>query len=187
MGLLEQLHIKLDATATKLEASLDRRVSRQRAENIAKGLCPFCFKTLATPNDKKCPFCFKTWHDVPHQDYASQNNSANRGDRPKERPSQNHGSEHGGSASGGDSQKAKATQDRVHHERPVMNVHDAREILGVVDPATPASVRAAYRKAVVRYHPDRLDGMAPEIVKLATLRMTEINRANEILMASFTR
>lgn len=51
------------------------------------------------------------------------------------------------------------------------------EVLGVADATSPDEVKAAYRRLVGLWHPDRLDGMAPELRLVATEKMKEINEA----------
>lgn len=55
------------------------------------------------------------------------------------------------------------------------------EVLGVAPGATPEAIRAAYQKAVLENHPDRVADMAPEIRALAEQRTKAINLAYEQL------
>jgi curved DNA-binding protein CbpA len=56
---------------------------------------------------------------------------------------------------------------------------DPYSVLQVARSATQKEIRAAYRLLVARYHPDRHQGNPLE--DLASARMTEINRAYELL------
>jgi nitrate reductase gamma subunit len=56
---------------------------------------------------------------------------------------------------------------------------DPYSVLGVARTASDSEIRAAYRALVAKYHPDRHQGNPLE--ELAGARMTEINRAYEIL------
>ncbi|MCC6527417.1 MAG: J domain-containing protein [Polyangiaceae bacterium] len=55
------------------------------------------------------------------------------------------------------------------------------EILGVEPDAPQADIQRAYRRLAREYHPDRMEGMAPELRELAERRMAEINAAYEHL------
>jgi DnaJ like chaperone protein len=55
------------------------------------------------------------------------------------------------------------------------------EVLGVDPSASADEVRAAYQRLARAYHPDRVEGLAPELRELAHRRMVEINRAFEAL------
>jgi DnaJ-domain-containing protein 1 len=57
------------------------------------------------------------------------------------------------------------------------------EVLGVAPDASPEQIRAAYQRLARQYHPDRLEGLAPELVELAHQRMVELNAAYEALKA----
>jgi DnaJ-domain-containing protein 1 len=56
-----------------------------------------------------------------------------------------------------------------------------RAALGVDETCSRSQLKAAYRQKVLQWHPDRLDGMAPEFCGVATQRMVEINEAYRIL------
>ncbi len=62
-----------------------------------------------------------------------------------------------------------------------MSVEKARDILGVSELSTPAEVKQAYRKLIVKWHPDKLSDMAPELQKMATEQTAQINAAYELL------
>jgi len=51
------------------------------------------------------------------------------------------------------------------------------EILEVDASASLREIRVAYRKKIQQYHPDRLEGMAPELYDLALKRAQVINAA----------
>ena len=51
------------------------------------------------------------------------------------------------------------------------------DVLGVSAHAPPAEVRRAYAEKIKQYHPDRVNGMAPELVQLSELRTKELNAA----------
>jgi curved DNA-binding protein CbpA len=55
------------------------------------------------------------------------------------------------------------------------------EVLGVEPGASADEVRAAYQRLARSYHPDRVEGLAPELRELAHQRMVEINGAYEAL------
>jgi len=51
------------------------------------------------------------------------------------------------------------------------------EILEVPASSSLAEIKFAYRRKIQQYHPDRLEGMAPELRKLALEKSQEINAA----------
>lgn len=51
------------------------------------------------------------------------------------------------------------------------------EILEVPASSSLAEIKLAYRRKIQQYHPDRLEGMAPELRKLALEKSQEINAA----------
>jgi len=51
------------------------------------------------------------------------------------------------------------------------------EILGVNKEASPSDIKAAFRKEIARYHPDRVEGLGKELRELAEQKAKEINRA----------
>ena len=57
------------------------------------------------------------------------------------------------------------------------NRNAAAEILGISPNSSLADAKVAYRKAALVYHPDKLQGLAPEIVKLAQQKFIEIQTA----------
>ncbi len=55
------------------------------------------------------------------------------------------------------------------------------DVLGVGPGASREEIRAAYRRLVQQYHPDRVANLAPEFRELAEQRMKEINAAYQQL------
>lgn len=51
------------------------------------------------------------------------------------------------------------------------------DVLGVPRTASQDEIRAAYRRLIMQYHPDRVSGMGPEIIAMAEKRTREINEA----------
>ncbi len=58
---------------------------------------------------------------------------------------------------------------------------DPYEVLGVSRNASPEEIRAAYRREIVNYHPDKVAHLAKEFQELAQTKAQEINRAYEEL------
>lgn len=54
---------------------------------------------------------------------------------------------------------------------------DPYQILGVTPDASPEELREAYRAAVQIFHPDRFEGMPPNVRATAERRMQEVTRA----------
>lgn len=52
-------------------------------------------------------------------------------------------------------------------------------VLGVAAAAPEAEVRAAWRARIAQYHPDKVSGMGPEIVRVAERESARINAAWE--------
>lgn len=59
-----------------------------------------------------------------------------------------------------------------------------QRLLGVPPDATADDIRIAYKRLVMKFHPDRMHGKAPEILRQAEARMKEINIAYEFLNKS---
>jgi hypothetical protein len=53
------------------------------------------------------------------------------------------------------------------------------QVLEVSQGAAIDEIRAAYRKKMMQYHPDRVEALGPEFKLLAEIRSREINRAYE--------
>lgn len=58
---------------------------------------------------------------------------------------------------------------------------DPYEILGINRAASGADIRAAYKREVLKYHPDRLSHFGAEFKAIAEEKMRQINRAFEML------
>ena len=58
---------------------------------------------------------------------------------------------------------------------------DYYEILGIDRTALPEDVTSAWRTKVKQYHPDRMQGLAPELISTAKQRLSLINEAHGIL------
>jgi len=59
---------------------------------------------------------------------------------------------------------------------------DPFKILGVEPGASPDEIKAAYRKAVAKYHPDKVTHLGKEFQELAHRKLVAIQRAYETLM-----
>ena len=75
-----------------------------------------------------------------------------------------------------DTQRSKGQQRR---ERPQATPPRAPwwKVLGVSQEATLEEINRHYRQAMRMYHPDKVAGMAPEIIALAERRTKELNAA----------
>jgi hypothetical protein len=60
----------------------------------------------------------------------------------------------------------------------------ACRLLGVTAPGTRKQIKAAYRKMVSQWHPDRLESATEEVRQLANGRMATINEAYHLLLRS---
>jgi DnaJ like chaperone protein len=89
---------------------------------------------------------------------------------------QNNGRGSGANDTGDPSQSTPETKS------PVSSRADALEILGLSPRASDAEIRAAYRRLVSEWHPDRLNNMAKELRDIATERVKSINQAYEVLI-----
>jgi len=61
---------------------------------------------------------------------------------------------------------------------------EALTVLGLSSCATKAEIKAAYRKLVSEWHPDRLTDMATELQDIATQKLKRINQAYDVLIRS---
>ncbi len=59
---------------------------------------------------------------------------------------------------------------------------DPLKILGVKPGASPDEIKAAYRKAVAKYHPDKVTHLGNEFQEMAHRKVVAIQRAYESLM-----
>jgi preprotein translocase subunit Sec63 len=57
--------------------------------------------------------------------------------------------------------------------------YDPYEVLGLASDASDGEVERAYRRLIAQYHPDRLNGVAPELRLQAEDKAREINAAYE--------
>lgn len=55
------------------------------------------------------------------------------------------------------------------------------EVLGIATSASPTEIKGAYHRLVRLWHPDRLDGMTPELQAVATEKLRDINEAYSAL------
>jgi len=56
--------------------------------------------------------------------------------------------------------------------------------LGISINSPVEEIKRAYREKAKQWHPDKLDGMAPELREIASERMKRINEAYEVLIAA---
>ena len=98
-----------------------------------------------------------------------------------------------GSCSGTDSKEEFASgssrhesqQDRPRHEdRSAISYERACMELGISINSPVEEIKRAYREKAKQWHPDKLDGMAPELREIASERMKRINEAYEVLIAA---
>lgn len=59
---------------------------------------------------------------------------------------------------------------------------DPYAVLGLRPGASPDEIRAAYRKAVAKYHPDKVAHLGKEFQDLAHWKLLAIQRAHEVLL-----
>ena len=64
---------------------------------------------------------------------------------------------------------------------PPLPKEDPYRVLEVEPNATDADIEAAYRRLIAQYHPDKVDGAAPEIKELAAKRASAINAAYDAI------
>lgn len=70
---------------------------------------------------------------------------------------------------------------RRHPEGPSRS-SDPYAILGVERGATPEEIRAAYRRAVAQYHPDKVSHLGQELQELAHQKLLAIQQAYDYLL-----
>jgi len=63
----------------------------------------------------------------------------------------------------------------------ILNRNKALNILGLGANATVAEIKAAYRKKMKEYHPDRVSGLGKDIQETARKKAVEINLAYDFL------
>jgi hypothetical protein len=61
------------------------------------------------------------------------------------------------------------------------------DVLEVIPTASAETIHAAYRSLILRYHPDRVSGLGPELQAVANARTKEINFAYDILSDETSR
>ena len=77
---------------------------------------------------------------------------------------------------------ATAERSDSHHSRAQDSSNDSyREVLGIDQECSPAVLKKAYHQQVQQWHPDRLEGMAPELQRIAGEKLAEINEAYRAL------
>ena len=64
----------------------------------------------------------------------------------------------------------------------IKNTDNAYKILEIAPDATENQIKAAYRKMVKKYHPDKLRGQDPAMIKGAEEKFREVQKAYEALM-----
>jgi DnaJ like chaperone protein len=62
-----------------------------------------------------------------------------------------------------------------------MTQYRACQLLGVTSNSTQRQIKAAYRRKVSQWHPDRLESRTKEVRLLATEQMAAINEAYRLL------
>ncbi len=72
--------------------------------------------------------------------------------------------------------------DTRYRPDPADPLENARRILNVSQNSTKKEIQAAYRKAVKKYHPDKLSHLGEEFSKLANEKFLEIQNAYALLM-----
>lgn len=65
--------------------------------------------------------------------------------------------------------------------KPTERAKTPHEVLGVPQGASSDEIRAAYKRLVQQYHPDRVNSLGPEFRDLAEVKMRQINAAYELL------
>lgn len=79
-----------------------------------------------------------------------------------------------------DGERQKSSRNKTQgqsHTEEYINGKPARQVLGVPPGASIEQVNAAYREKAKQYHPDRVEGLGPELKALADEKMKEVNAA----------
>lgn len=64
------------------------------------------------------------------------------------------------------------------------SLDDAYAVLGISPSATDDEVRRAYKRVMVKYHPDRVAHLGEDVRQAATIKAQEINNAKEMIYAA---
>ena len=64
---------------------------------------------------------------------------------------------------------------------PLNSLEAAYKVLEILPTATDEEVRAAYRKLVLKHHPDRVATLGEDIKRAAEEKLQDINNAKEII------
>ncbi len=79
-------------------------------------------------------------------------------------------------------QQAGTAQPHAEHRENGFRSFDPYQILGVQPDAQADEIRAAYRRAAQRYHPDKVANLGPEFQELAQKRFLEIQNVYRVLL-----
>jgi len=89
-------------------------------------------------------------------------------------------------APGASHRRADDTREHPHPPPPSASAESRRRAslrtLGLTDDVPLLQIRAAYRREIARYHPDRVAHLGPELVTLAERKAAEINLAYDYLV-----
>ncbi len=81
------------------------------------------------------------------------------------------------------SHSKKTTQKNQHTETKAKSGTSPFQVLGITEDASLEEIKAAYRKKIKAYHPDRVAHLGVELQEIAQKKSTEINRAYEMLQS----
>lgn len=98
-------------------------------------------------------------------------------DRYKQTREQNRNHQERGNTSGPNARTEKASSADNQSQSKYKVPTQWYEILEVPESSSLAEIKLAYRMKIQQYHPDRLEGMAPELRKLGLEKSQEINAA----------